>query len=196
MASDFDSVYSLAGSSEEEDDDDFSTSYPSDNFDLYGEFDKLETNETICESLTNILALSGPRVFALNPYEIAKIVPHDSNIEKEFLANTNSLHALLHVCDKIVAIVHIANIRSLGFFEAAAKASTSSSGLEVVTLRNSKKPDDVPNQFEITTEEGKQMCKCMVNTNFHFNNFYPFNSRTAISLQTSSICCFPFCYTH
>lgn len=117
--------------SEEDLYDNSSVSDPFDDVDLYNEFNKLESDENVCESTTNILALSGPRIFALNPYEIAKIVEHDSRIESEFLANANSLHSLLNVCDKAIAIFHIVNNRSFGLLDVSANASTSS--LEIIS---------------------------------------------------------------
>lgn len=101
-------------SSDEEDNDYSSVGNRSDSFDVYDEFDKFKIDEAVSETTSNILALSGPRIYALNAYEIVKLVEHDSNIEWEFLSNINSLHSLIYVCDKAVETFHIVNSRFVG----------------------------------------------------------------------------------
>lgn len=78
----------------------------SDNDSLYNEFTELESQHEGIESTSNTVALTGPRIFALNQYEIVKVIEHDSKFESEFFSNINSLHSLLFVCDKAITILH------------------------------------------------------------------------------------------
>lgn len=164
--SEYDSVYSLNLEEEEDKYSSVSDPFDTEDCDLYGDFNRLELDETICESTTNILALSGPRIFALNPYEIRKIVDHDFEMEKKFLTNINSLHSLLHVCDKIVAIVHIAHSRDHIFEPSSERPSTS--GLEIVPRRGDGVRVRVLNNPNnaIQTLDGKIFCKFYINFTF------------------------------
>lgn len=70
--------------------------------DLFDEFDELDSKGADCDALPSIFTLSGPHVFDLNPNEIKKIVAYDNGNERSILSHSNSLHFLLHNCDKMV----------------------------------------------------------------------------------------------
>lgn len=127
----------------------------SDDDSLYNDFVKLESKHEEIESTAKTTALTGPRIYALNPYEIAKVIEHDSKMERDFFSNINSLHSLLFVCDKAIAIYHNVNSKAIGRSDAPDGDAT---GLEVSRSYSSKVGDD-KSQKVVSKSDDKKVGK-------------------------------------
>ncbi|KAG4078571.1 hypothetical protein HA402_002685 [Bradysia odoriphaga] len=122
---------------------------------LYKDFDKFESKHEEIESSANAAALTGRRIYALNPYEIAKVIEHDSKMEKEFFSNINSLHSLLYICDKAITVFHNVNSKALGRTDAYDGAAT---GLAIIPIRsNSSKIDDSKSPNSASTKNDREV---------------------------------------